>query len=132
MTTFEYRIIVNEELYDNNPSSVLHEIRSMAYNQLSKEVKNVDREKMELVLGAIDEKTMTRTIRVTYRSMEEPLPQPGPAQGSQMVEEDEVEVVEDDCPNCGENYNYCMCGDQAKAPTAQEIWDALPEVEGYV
>jgi hypothetical protein len=116
MTIFEYRVLLNEELYVNNTEDVLHEIRSMAFGQLSKEVKNVDREKMELVVGVLDEKTLSRTIRVTYR-------------------DEEKEVVNgpilDMCKYCGQE-GFCTCGDQAKAPTAQEIWDALPEVEGYV
>jgi hypothetical protein len=67
MTTYEYRIIVNEELYTNNPEEILHEVRNMAFGNLTKELKSVDREKMELVLGSLDEKTMSRTITVTYR-----------------------------------------------------------------
>jgi hypothetical protein len=114
MTTYEYRIIVAEELYTNNPESVLHEIRSMAFNQLIKEVKNADREKMELVLGILDEKTMSRTITVAYRD-----------------EETTNGPILDMCKYCGQE-GFCTCGDQAKAPTAQEIMDALPDVEAIV
>jgi hypothetical protein len=118
MTTYEYRIAVQEELYSSQPEEVLHEARSMALRELSKELKSVDREKMELVLGALDEKTMSRTIRFTYRddAPEEP---------------ETVGPALDMCKYCGQE-GLCPCGDQATAPTAQEIWDAMPDVEAII
>jgi hypothetical protein len=119
MTTYEYRIIVNEELYDQNPEEILHEVRNMALRQLSSELKSVDREKMELLIGILDEKTMSRTITVTYRD------------DAPVEPEEEPEDLEY-CSNCAESFNYCVCGDEATAPTAQEIWDALPDVEAVI
>jgi hypothetical protein len=118
MTTYEYRIIVNEELYDQNTDEILHEVLNMAFGQLTKEIPNAVREKMELVVGSLDEKTMSRTIRVTYRddAPEEP---------------ETVGPALDMCKYCGQE-GYCSCGDQATAPTAQEIWDALPDVEAVI
>jgi hypothetical protein len=114
MTTYEYRVLLNEELYVNNTEDVLHEIRSMAFGQFKKEVKNADREKMELEVGVLDEKTLTRTIRVTYR--DEKTQEDTDLDRMIAEEPEDLEY----CENCAESFNYCVCGDQA-LPTEPDV-----------
>jgi len=94
MTTYEYRIIVHEKLYDQNTDEILHEVLNMAFGQLIKEIPNAVREKMELVVGSLDEKTMSRMIRVTYRD-DAPVEEEKPEETEATVEAElpDVEAV---------------------------------------
>jgi hypothetical protein len=116
LNSFELSIVVHGEVYTNDPTGIEDYLKSQVLKEIHMRQSEIDGE-IEIIT-ARDEKRDQYTLRATGRAWTD--------------EPDEEPEDLEYCSNCAESFNYCLCGDQATAPTTQEIIDALPDVEAIV